>query len=80
MNFICPLSGFSLHRLGLLRTAAWPLLCLVFPEKLDEVVTEGKKAAEAGKKVNAFDDPVPQAEKEIKDLKEILPDILAKVR
>lgn len=43
------------------------------------VVIEAAEAQGKGKEPASFDDPIVQAQKEVKDLREILPDILAKI-
>merc|ERR1712038_938789 len=48
-------------------------------KKLEELIAEDEKPENKDKERNAFDDPIPNAKKEVADLKEILPDILAKI-
>merc|ERR1712038_1502486 len=48
-------------------------------KKLEDLIAEDEKPENKDKERNAFDDPIPGAKKEVADLKEILPDILAKI-
>ena len=51
----------------------------MFLAKLDKIV-EAADEARKGKEPASSDDPVVLAQKELKELKEILPDIMSKVR